>query len=69
MLIFQPGGSLFITTINKTQLARATAVFAAERILRIVPPGTHDWEKFVPPEELQYIIDKGLLVVQTIIVM
>lgn len=57
--LVKPGGSLFVTTINKTQLARATAVFAAERILRIVPPGTHDWEKFVPPEDLQYIIDKA----------
>ena len=34
-------------------------MFAAENVLKIVPPGTHDWEKFVPPDDLQYIIDKG----------
>ena len=34
-------------------------MFAAEKILRIVPQGTHDWEKFIPPEDLQYIIDNG----------
>lgn len=57
--LVKPSGSLFVTTINKTELARATAVFAAEQVLKIVPPGTHDWNKFVPPEDLQYILDKA----------
>ncbi|XP_060070437.1 ubiquinone biosynthesis O-methyltransferase, mitochondrial-like [Ylistrum balloti] len=55
--LLKPGGSLFITTINKTQLSRGLAVFAAEKLLRLVPDGTHDWEKFVPPDDLQYLLE------------
>lgn len=64
--LVKPCGSLFVTTINKTELARATAVFGAEQILKIVPPGTHDWNKFVPPEDLQYILDKAGLLTRVI---
>jgi len=56
---FKPGGSIFITTINKTVLARYLAIFAAEKILRIVPEGSHDWEKFVPPEDLRLILEQS----------
>jgi 2-polyprenyl-6-hydroxyphenyl methylase/3-demethylubiquinone-9 3-methyltransferase len=43
---------LFISTINKTLKSFALAKVAAEYILRWVPKGTHDWEKFVKPEYL-----------------
>lgn len=55
----QPGGSIFITTINKTVLARYLAVVAAEKILRVVPEGSHDWEKFVPPTDLKSVLEKS----------
>lgn len=48
----QPGGSLVITTINQTALSYAAAIVGAEYILRLVTPGTHDWNKFVTVEEL-----------------
>ena len=48
----QPGGSLVITTINQTALSYATAIVGAEYILRLVTPGTHDWNKFVTVEGL-----------------
>jgi len=51
--LVKPGGSIFFTTINKTSLSYALAVLAAEYVLRIVPPGTHDWEKFISPGEIQ----------------
>ena len=41
-----------ITTINQTALSYAAAIVGAEYILRLVTPGTHDWNKFVTVEEL-----------------
>ncbi|KAL2742211.1 hypothetical protein V1477_009840 [Vespula maculifrons] len=51
--IIKPGGSLFITTINKTLPSWLGAIIAAEYILKLVPIGTHDWDKFISPEEVQ----------------
>lgn len=55
----QPGGSLFITTINKTNLSYALGIVAAEQLLRIVPSGTHDWEKFISPVELERLLESS----------
>ena len=52
--LVRPGGKLIVSTLNRTHKARALAVFAAERILHWAPIGTHDYEKFVTPEELAY---------------
>jgi 2-polyprenyl-6-hydroxyphenyl methylase/3-demethylubiquinone-9 3-methyltransferase len=46
------GGFLFISTINRTLKSMALAKIAAEYLLRIVPIGTHDWNKFIKPEEI-----------------
>lgn len=53
----KPGGSLFITTFNKTQLSWLGAIVVAEGCMGIVPKGTHDWDKFIPPIETQRILD------------
>lgn len=55
----QPGGSLFITTINKTNLSYALGIVVAEQLLRIVPNGTHDWEKFISPVELERLLESS----------
>lgn len=47
-----PGGCLIMGTINRTLKSLALAKIAAEYILRWVPAGTHDWNKFVRPSEL-----------------
>ena len=47
-----PGGCLVMGTINRTLKSFALAKVAAEYILRWVPAGTHDWNKFVRPSEL-----------------
>ncbi|XP_076357089.1 ubiquinone biosynthesis O-methyltransferase, mitochondrial-like isoform X2 [Tachypleus tridentatus] len=47
------GGSLFLTTVNRTWLSYVLAICIAEWGLRIVPKGTHEWSKFVPPADLQ----------------
>lgn len=48
----QPGGHILITTINNSLPSLVFAKYAAEYILKLVPPGTHDPAKFVAPEEL-----------------
>lgn len=49
----KPGGLLFIATINRTMKAYALAIVAAEKVLGWVPRGTHDWNKFVTPPEIE----------------
>ncbi|WAR06798.1 COQ3-like protein [Mya arenaria] len=58
-LLSEPGGSLFVTTMNKTLLSKGLAIYGAERVFRVVPEGTHDWEKFVPPEDLRALLEKN----------
>ena len=50
--VLKPGGLLFISTINRTIKSFAEAIVAAEYILRIVPRGTHEWNKFLKPSEI-----------------
>jgi 2-polyprenyl-6-hydroxyphenyl methylase/3-demethylubiquinone-9 3-methyltransferase len=54
-----PGGLLFSATINRTARALAFAKFAAEYVLRWLPPGTHDWNKFLTPDELEALITRN----------
>jgi len=57
--LIKPGGSFFVTTLNKTQLSWIMAIVAAENVLGLLPKGTHEWEKFVSPEELSKIVEKA----------
>lgn len=50
--LLKPGGSLFITTINRTTASWALAICAAEYVMGLIPKGTHDWNKFITPLEL-----------------
>jgi 2-polyprenyl-6-hydroxyphenyl methylase/3-demethylubiquinone-9 3-methyltransferase len=61
--LVKPGGLMLTATINRTLRARALAVFAAERILRWLPVGTHDWNKFLTPEEIKALLTRNGLVV------
>lgn len=49
----KPGGLLLLATINRTLRAHALAIVAAEYVLRWLPRGTHDWDRFVTPAELE----------------
>jgi len=49
--LVKPGGLMIMATLNRTAKAMALAVVGAEHILRWLPVGTHDWNKFVTPEE------------------
>ena len=59
----KPGGLLVMTTINRTLRAFALVVVGAEYVLRWLPKGTHQWDKFVTPEELTEAVRAGGLAV------
>ncbi|XP_072316814.1 ubiquinone biosynthesis O-methyltransferase, mitochondrial [Eucyclogobius newberryi] len=65
-LVIKPGGSLFITTLNKTNLSWLLGIVVAENVLRIVPQGTHEWEKFISPEELERLLESNGFSVQSV---
>jgi 2-polyprenyl-6-hydroxyphenyl methylase/3-demethylubiquinone-9 3-methyltransferase len=48
----RPGGVMILSTLNRTLKAYALAIVGAEFLLRWLPVGTHQWERFVRPEEL-----------------
>ena len=50
--LLAPGGLLFLSTLNRTAKSYAVAKIGAEYILRLLPVGTHDWNKFITPVEL-----------------
>ncbi len=61
--LVRPGGLLFISTLNRTAKSFALAIIGAEYVLRWVPAGTHQWEKFITPGELRgTVADAGLKV-------
>lgn len=55
----KPGGLLVMATLNRTLKSYALAIVGAEYILRWLPRGTHDWEKFVTPDELGDAIERN----------
>jgi len=57
--LLNKNGLMFIATINKTLKSYVFAIVGAEYVLRWLPIGTHDWEKFVKPEELKEILSKN----------
>jgi 2-polyprenyl-6-hydroxyphenyl methylase/3-demethylubiquinone-9 3-methyltransferase len=60
----KPGGLLIAATLNRTLKSFALAIVGAEYVLRWVPRGTHQWDKFVKPQELERAIeDAGLDVI------
>jgi 2-polyprenyl-6-hydroxyphenyl methylase / 3-demethylubiquinone-9 3-methyltransferase len=60
----KPGGHVFVSTLNRTPKAYATAIIGAEYVLRLLPTGTHTYDKFIKPSELrQWARGAGLTVV------
>jgi 2-polyprenyl-6-hydroxyphenyl methylase/3-demethylubiquinone-9 3-methyltransferase len=51
--LVKPGGIMLLSTLNRTYKAYAFMIVAAELVLRWVPAGTHQWQRFVTPEELR----------------
>lgn len=59
--LVRPGGLLILSTINRTVKSYALAIVAAEYVLQWLPRGTHQWERFVTPDELaRHVAAAGL---------
>jgi 2-polyprenyl-6-hydroxyphenyl methylase/3-demethylubiquinone-9 3-methyltransferase len=55
----QPGGLMIAATINRTMKSFGLAIVGAEYVLRWLPRGTHQWDKFVTPEELEIAMERA----------
>ena len=56
--LLNKGGLMFTATLNRTFMSYIKAIIGAEYILRWLPVGTHDWNKFLKPEELEKMFSK-----------
>ena len=56
--LLKKNGLMFVATINKTLKSYIFAIVGAEYVLKWLPIGTHEWEKFVKPEDLKKILMK-----------
>jgi len=59
--LLKKNGLMFVATLNKTLKSYIFAIIGAEYILRWLPVGTHDWEKFVKPKDLKKILSNNNL--------
>ena len=50
--LLEPGGQLFVSTLNRTARSLLVAKLGAEYVLRLLPIGTHEWARFITPAEL-----------------
>jgi 2-polyprenyl-6-hydroxyphenyl methylase/3-demethylubiquinone-9 3-methyltransferase len=57
--LMKPEAIMFLATLNRTLKAFALAIVGAEYVLRWLPRGTHDWEKFITPKELDDMAAKA----------
>lgn len=61
--LLRPGGLLILSTLNRTPASFAAAIVGAEWVMRWLPRGTHDWRRFITPDELSAMArDAGLSV-------
>lgn len=63
--LVRPGGHVFFSTINRNPKSFVFAIIGAEYILRLLPRGTHEYEKFIRPSELEEWARKAGLELQT----
>src|ERR1700742_4072050 len=63
--MLKPGGLMVVSTLSRTLKSFALAIVGAEYILRWLPRGTHQWEKFITPDELaKYLLDNRLVITE-----
>ena len=55
----KPGATLFFSTLNRTRKAWLLAIIGAEQVLKLVPKGTHEFDKFIRPSELMRFIEQA----------
>jgi len=54
--LLKPGGVMVCSTLNRNAKSFAMAIIGAEHIMRWLPKGTHDWAKFITPDELFHLL-------------
>lgn len=57
--LLKPGGLMTCSTINRNPKSYAVAILGAEYIMRWLPKGTHEWSKFITPDELCRMLEKA----------
>jgi 2-polyprenyl-6-hydroxyphenyl methylase / 3-demethylubiquinone-9 3-methyltransferase len=57
--LLKPGGLMICSTLNRNPKSFAMAIIGAEWVMRWLPKGTHDWKKFITPDELYELIRKA----------
>ena len=57
--LLRPGGLMVCSTLNRTPKSYVLAIVGAEHVMRWLPKGTHDWRKFITPDELYDLIRKA----------
>ena len=57
--LLRPGGLMICSTLNRNPKSFAMAIVGAEWVMRWLPKGTHDWAKFITPDELYALISKA----------
>ena len=63
--MLKPGGMMVASTLNRNWKSFALAIVGAEYVLRWLPRGTHQWNKFVTPDELtKYLLDTRLVITE-----
>ena len=65
--LLRPGGNAFYSTLNRTPLAFALGIVGAEHIARLLPRGTHRYDRFIKPSELSAWARAAGLVVKDIV--
>tara|TARA_B100000131_G_C18103573_1_gene606935 strand:- start:740 stop:1465 length:726 start_codon:yes stop_codon:yes gene_type:complete len=65
--LIEKDGIMFVATINKNLKSYLFAIIGAEYVLRWLPIGTHDWNKFLTPEQLKNIAEKNNFVFDELI--
>ena len=57
--LLKPGGLMICSTLNRNAKSFAMAIVGAEWVMRWLPKGTHDWNKFITPDELRDLITRA----------
>ena len=65
--LIEKNGIMFVATINKNLKSYIFAILGAEYILRWLPIGTHNWDKFLTPQELETIVTKNSFLLDEIV--
>ena len=64
--LLKPNGQMFLSTLNRNPRSFITAIVGAEYIFNVLPKGTHEWNKFIKPSELEkYMRDAGIKLIES----